>query len=334
MKAKLEAPRHPPVTGTPDLLAAPLPRPDDAGHGWPARVAGLQAERPVGWAAAAAIFAMMAALMAWVVVLLPPGHGIRSNPLFWLLAAPTFPWIIALRDMRRWALQSLWLALPAAPLLALAALFAAPRIQAGRLGAETLGTPLALAVITGVAAALAAAGLLALRRTSLPGGTLPATYLPPGTLPQGRRSLPPLANYALQVGSLTMSGTLVNGILFGIVATVGAAAPGEDLRITLWPIAAAIAPVAAVAALFTRGVMRLNRRTPGALDDLKRAWRLGMACSAGLLALMLAGPGVAAAKGVFGLFMAAMAAAAAWGGLRALKQVPDIAADLAREPGG
>ena len=293
------------------------------GHGWAARAAALQYERPVAWTIVAAIGAMLAALASWIAVLIPQGGNIRANPLLWLLALPLLVWIRALVACARWAMLTLWLALVAAPGLALLALFVSQRARAGRVleGAGDLDTPLAMLIILGLSLVLAATGLILLRRTSLPGGTRPATYREPGTRPAGLPApLPAEAVGALQVGSLTLSATLIDGM----AACIGITLLHDEPLGPFWPVAIPLVMVAAVGTLLLRGAARLIRRHPGAAADLRRGWCLGMACPVALLLLVWVWPLGLGVQEALSVPMVLLGLLGAWGGRRALRRLREI----------
>ena len=297
---------------------------------WAARAAALKREAPAQWAVLAAIFAMLAMLAGWIAVLIPAGGDIRFNPLFWLVAAPLLPWIWALQSFAAWAVKTLWLALVLAPALSLLALFTAPALRDSALldGSNApLATPLAMLVIMGLTTALALAGLLALRRSSLPGGTRPATYVAPGTAVPGYTPLPPGASVMLMFGSLPFSGTLVNGIMFTIVASLDPVGPAGEI----WPAAVLAVAVLTVGTLVFRGGFRLARRRPGAAGDLRHGWLLGIACAAAAVPALWLWPTLPAAKLAFSGFMVPMALAAAWCGRRALRALPRFTVAPARD---
>ncbi len=290
---------------------------------WAARVTSLKREAPAQWAILAAIFAALTMLSGWIAVLIPAGGSIRLNPLFWLLAAPLMPWFWAVQSFAAWAVKTLWLALVLAPALALLALFVAPMLRDDMLldgGGASLATPPAMLVIMALTTALAFAGLLALRRSSLPGGTRPVTYIAPGTPVPGFHPLPPEASWMLMLGSLPFSGTLINGAMFAIVATLDPVGPAG----LVWPAAVVAVSVLAVATLVFRGGFRLARGRPGAAADLRRGWLLGMVCATAAVPALWVWPTLLTAKLAFSGFMIPMALAAAWCGRRALQALPEV----------
>ena len=147
------------------------PAPTVPDHSWAARATALRQDRPAQWTMLAAIASALTTLAGWVAVLVAPGGDVRFSPLFWLLVLPLLPWIWGLQS-QAWAVITLWLALVLAPGLALGALFAAPRLLDTTLfdgGSAPLDTPTAMLVILAFSTAFAAAGAVALRRSSLPG---------------------------------------------------------------------------------------------------------------------------------------------------------------------
>ena len=277
------------------------------------------------WAILAAISAALTMLSGWIAVLIPAGGSVRLNPLFWLLAAPLMPWFWALQSFSAWAVKTLWLALLLAPALSLLALFVAPMLHDITLldgDTPSLATPFAMLVIMGLTTMLAFAGLLALRRSSLPGGVRPVTYLPPGTPLPGFTPLPPEARGMLMLGSLPFSGTLINGAMFAIVGSLDPVGPAG----ALWPVAVAAAAILTVGTLISRGGFRLARRRPGAVADLRRGWMLGMICAVAALPALWIWPTLLTAKLAFSCFMVPLSLAAAWCGRRALQALPGFAA--------
>ena len=307
-------PRHP----------APPPGPPKPDHSWPARKAALQQEGPVGWAILGAIFAWLAAMAAWVAVVIPSGGNVRFNPLFWLLAIPLMPWLWAVQSFAPWAMNTLWLALLLAPCAALAALLVAPATHdAALLGAATpLDTPGAMLIVLGLTTGLAVVGLVGLRRSSLPGGTRPPRYLPPGTPPPGARPLPAAASNALMLGSVPFSATLINGAMFSIAALLEPIGPAA--LPWWWPAGLVVVAVLTVGTLVFRGSFRLARRNPAAAGDLRRGWRLGMICAVLPLAALWAWPAILQGKLVFSAFMGALILAAFWCGTKALRALPGM----------
>ncbi len=301
---------------------APAPVPSED-RSWAARATALKRERPAQWAILAAICAALTMLAGWIAVLIPAGGSIRLNPLFWVLAAPLMPWLWAVQSFAAWAVKTLWLALILAPALSLLALLVAPTLRGTTLldgGSDYLDTSLAMLVIMGLTTAFAFAGLLALRRSSLPGGTRPVTYIKPDTPVPGFTPLPPEASWMLMLGSLPLSGTLINGAMFAIVAILDPVGPAG----MVWPAAVVAIATLTVGTLVFRGGFRLARRRPGAAADLRRGWRLGIACAAAAVPALWVWPTLLAAKLGFSAFMIPLALAAAWCGRRALRALPGL----------
>ena len=82
---------------------------------WDARATALRRETPANLAMLAAVLAVLAAFLAWVVVLVPGPGTARGSPVFWLLAVPLMAWTGPLLGFRAWAVRSVPLALAAAP---------------------------------------------------------------------------------------------------------------------------------------------------------------------------------------------------------------------------
>ncbi len=283
----------------------------------------MRREKP---AQLAIVFALLAMLAGWVAVLIAPGGSIRGNPVFWLLVAPLLVWLWNVQSLAAWTVKTVWLVLVLAPCLALLALLVAPEMRPAALPEDsrtTLATPLAMSVILGLTTALAGAGLVALRRSSLPGGTRPVAYVAPGTPVPGARTLAPAATSMLMLGSLPFSGTLINGVMFAIVATIEPVGPGG----TVWPAALVAALMLTVATLVFRGGFRLARQRPGAAADLRRSWRLGIGCTVAAVAALWAWPTIIAAKLGFSCFMVPIAIAALWSGRSALRDLPEVAGE-------
>ncbi len=304
---------RPPAPGTPPRQAEPA-------HDWAARAAALQYEPPVLWTVLAAIGAMMVTLAGWVAVLIPQGGNIRFAPVFWLLALPLCLWIGGLASTARWAIATTGLALLASPALSLLAL-----VTAQASDAPGLATPLAMQIILGLSSALAAAGLVALRRSSLPGGTRPARYILPGTRPAGLPApLPAEIARAIGTGSITLSATLINGVLGALAITILHAGTPEDPSGPAWIAILPAAMVLILATLTVRGAAGLRQGRFGAPGTIRLAWRLGMPCPAALLVLVWAWPGLLVMKAVASLIMLPLAIAAIWGGLRALRSLSAV----------
>ena len=188
------------------------------------------------------------------------------------------------------------------------------------MGSDGMDTPLAMLVIFGVSVLLALAGLVALRRSSLPGGTRPASFAVPGSVPPDLHPLPAEALWALRVGSLALSGVLVNGVFFAIVALL-------DLRAgdigPPWPAILPLGLAATTLVLVIRGMRGLVRRRPGAAAILRRGFQVGAAGAVLLLLLVWAWPTDTTLKLAFSGFMLPMAMAAAWGARRAIRGLRD-----------
>ena len=237
------------------------PQPED--RSWPARAEALTREKPAQFAIVFALLAFLAMLAGWVEVLIAPGGNIRGQPMFWLLAAPLMVWLWNVLSLAAWTVRTVWLVLLLAPCLTLAVLVVAPEMRQAALPEDTreyLDTPLAMSIILGLTTAFAVAGLVALRRSSLPGGTRPVTYVAPGTTVPGAPTLAPAARNMLMLGSRPFSGTLINGIFFAIVATMEPVGPGG----MIWPTALVAALMLTVATLVFHGGFRLARRWPAA----------------------------------------------------------------------
>lgn len=306
------------------------PRPPPQDRSWAARIEALNREAPAALAMLAAILASLSMLTGWIVIIVPPGGNMRFNPLYWVVMAPLLLWVRSLRKLSPWALNTVWLALVLAPCLSLLALFVAPIQRDPALlsdGVPHLDTPLAMLVILGVTTALAAAGAVALLRSSLPGGTRPVTYVAPETPIPGSHALPPAATDALRKGSLSFSGALINGMFFAIVATMEPIGPGGEV----WPVALVAILVLSVGTLVFRGGFRLARRRQGAAHDLRRGWRLGMGCAIAAVPALWAWPTLTSGKLGLSCFMVPLAVAAACGGTKALRALPEIAGGGGRD---
>ena len=86
--------------------------------------------------------------------------------------------------------------------------------------------------------------------------------------------------------------------------------------------------VAAVGTLLLRGSSRLIRRHPGAATDLRRGWRLGMACPVALLVLVWVWPLDAGVKEALSVPMVALGLLGAWGGRRALRRLLEFETEI------
>ena len=269
----------------------------------------------------AAIVSVLAALVAWVAVLGPASGSVRGSPVFWLLALPVLAWTGPLLSFREWAVRSVPLVLAAAPLAALGAMEAARAQQASDiLSHDRMDTPTAMLVILGISVASTLAGLVALRRSSLPGGTRPVAFAAPGSLPPGLHRLPDELLRAVRVGSLALSGALVNGVFFALVTLLDASA--GDLG-PLWPVTLPVAVAVTTLVLMIRGTRGLVRRREGAGASLRRSWQIGAGGAALEMLLVWAWPADLTLKLAFGAFMLPMALAAAWGARRALRGLRD-----------
>ena len=266
----------------------------------------------------AAVVSVLAVLVAWTAVLGPASGFVRGSPVFWLLALPVLAWTGPLLSTREWAMRSVPLILAAAPLAALGAMEAA-RIQqtSDILSDDRLDTPTAMLVILGVSIASTLAGLVALRRSSLPGGTQPATFAAPGLLPPGLYPLPDGVLQSVRIGSLALSGALVNGVFFAIVALLEATT--GDLG-PIWPVILSVAIVVATLVLMIREIRGFVRWSEGAEASLRRSWQVG-AGGAALELLVRASPTDTTLKLAFSAFMLPMTFAASWRARRALRKL-------------
>ena len=307
----------------PAVSVPPSPaEPDAQDRSWAARATALRREKPANLAMIAAVVAVLAAFLAWVTVLVPEPGSARGSPVFWLLALPLMAWTGPLLGFQAWAVRSVPLALAAAPVAALAALWAAQtRRAADVLAVDGMDTPLAMLVILGVSLVFALAGLVALRRSSLPGGTRPAAFAVPGSMPPGLYPLPVAALQALRVGSLALTGVLVNGMFFGIVALLDLGA--EDIG-PLWPVILPLGLAGSTLVLVIRGIRGLVRRRAGAGDTLRRGLQVGAGSAVLLLPLVWIWPTDTTLKLAFSGFMLPVAAAAAWGARRAIRDLRDV----------
>ncbi|MGI4942881.1 MAG: hypothetical protein ACRYHQ_20345 [Janthinobacterium lividum] len=310
--------RHRPETCPPDRLTA---------HSWESRVTALRQEKPANWAMAGALFAMLAATMGWLAVLVPTGGTVRGNPVFWLLCLPLMGWTNALVRFRPWVVNSVWIALLLAPSLSVAALVLAQHLRDADplLGPSSrLDTPVAMGVILAITLLLSAAGGVALRASSLPGGLRPVRYLPPGTLPRG--SLPPLSDEllsAVKLASLAFSGVLINGSMFAITATMADADYGQDALHTYWPLAIPLTLIVLTAILVFRGIRVLVRRRDAIPAELRVGLSLGASGCVLMLVLLWVWPQPILVKEAFSVVMAPLALAAAlctWWSLRLMRE--------------
>ncbi|WP_177176848.1 hypothetical protein [Faunimonas pinastri] len=265
----------------------------------------MRQEKAASVAILSAIFSVLASLAAWVVVLVP-GGDVRGSPVFWLLAIPVMCWTTPLLGYRAWAVKTVRLAFLVAPLLAMSALLAAPYFRV----VGSLGTHPAMLIILAVTVLLSAVGLLVLRRSSLPGGTRPAAYLPPGTPPKGVRPMTASMRSMLAVGSLSLSGVLVNGVFFSIVASLDPVAGDFNLP---WPAALPVGLSIVAGTMTIRGSRGLIRDQPEATRRLRQGWTFGAAGTCLLLALVWIWPAELAGKLALSIFMVPMAVGAVWG---------------------
>ena len=287
-------------------------------HSWAARAAALEYEKPAMWACLGALAALMASLMAWVAVLVPNLGNLRSNPLFWLLALPMMAWLGAWMRMVRPVVMTTWLVLAVAPCLSLAALVTAAHRTPLRDPGLDLATPLAMAIIFVMTLIFALGGFAALRRSSLPGGSLPPAYRQPGTKPPGLVEVSPATTGALRVGSLTLSGTVINGIMFAIVLTVGRINDDAPFSLAIfWPMLIPAVVGATIGASVFRSTTALIRNIPGAEPRLRRAWGAGAVAAWAFLAGLWLLPAMLPLKLAMSVFTVPMALLAAWAAWRA-----------------
>ncbi len=286
---------------------------------WAARAAALQYEKAAIWACLGAIGGLMASLMGWIAILVPNPGDLRANPVFWLLALPLVAWVGAWLRMVRLVVLSTGLVLAAAPCLSLAALVTAAHRSPLREPGMDLATPLAMSVILAITLVFALAGFAALRRSSLPGGSLPPSYRTPGTRPPGMIEVSPATTGALRVGSLTLSGAVVNGMMFAIILMVGRIDDAAPFSLTMfWPMLIPAVIAGAIGTSTVSNTRALIRNGPGAEPRLRRAWVAGAVAAWVFLAGLWLLPGV---PGMMRLALSAftlpMALLAAWGAWRA-----------------
>lgn len=307
---------HRPVSPSP-------PQPPD--RSWGSRAAALRQEKPANYAMIGAVFATLTAFIGWTAVLAPPHGDVRGKPLFWLLAIPLLCWTTPILRFRAWAVNLIWLTLLLAPLLSLAALLTAQQAGSAHpltLDPARLDTPGAMLTVFAVTMAFSIGGAAALRRSSLPGGTRPASYLTPGTLPPGSlQPLPPAYDRALLMGSLTLSGVLINGVFFAIATTLNMDGPSDDLIGTPWPAVIPLLLAASTGILVIRGKWALIRRRDAVPRTLRQGLLVGAVSTSLLLGLLWVWPLPAGLRGAFSIFMTPMAAAAAWGACYALRKL-------------
>ncbi|RZK89078.1 MAG: hypothetical protein EOO66_16735 [Methylobacterium sp.] len=125
---------------------------------------------------------------------------------------------------------------------------------------------------------------------------------------------------ALRVGSLALSGVLVNGVFFAIVALLDLKA--EDFG-PPWPVIVPLGLAASTLVLVIRGIRGLVRRRAGAGATLRRGLQVGAVGAVLLLLLVWAWPTDTTLKLAFSGFMLPMAVAAAWGARRAIRGLRD-----------
>ncbi len=194
-------------------------------------------------AGACAIVAALAALVAWLTLLVAPGGDICGKPLFWLLAVPPSIWMGALQEPKPRALRLLRPVLVAAPCLVLIAQLDPCK----PFGTATNATRPWMIGLLAVSSLCAGLGAMALVRSTLPGGRARPQDLPPA--PQ---SQPPLVRATLGLASVSLSGTLVNGLLFAMAAI--SAGNSTDLGLSqLWPLLIPGVTIAGTTALMFRG---------------------------------------------------------------------------------
>lgn len=140
---------------------------DEPEKSWAARATALRRETAANLTMLAAILAVLSAFCGWIAVLVPLGSNPRGSPAFWLLAIPLLCWTTPLLGFRAWAVNTVGLALAAAPMLALAALLTAENLNGNQSllqETQSLDTPGAMRIVLGVTVLMSLAGLLALRR--------------------------------------------------------------------------------------------------------------------------------------------------------------------------
>ncbi|MGI4808974.1 MAG: hypothetical protein ACRYF2_12815, partial [Janthinobacterium lividum] len=228
-------------------------------------------------------------------------------------------WLGAWMRMVRPVVLSTGLALAAAPCLSLAAVVAAAYRSPLRDPGTDLATPLAMTIILGVTLVFALAGFVALRRSSLPGGGLPPSYRQPGTRPPGVIDVPPMTTSALRIGSLTLSGALVNGMMFAIILMVGRIDDAAPFSLTMfWPMLIPAVIAGAIGTSVVRSTRALIRNRPGTEPRLRRAWVAGAVAAWGFLAGLWLLPGVPTViRFALSGFTLPMALLAVWGARRA-----------------
>ena len=154
---------------------------------WMQRRAALAWEKPAQAAMLLALLASLGTLFAWTLLLVDRGDP-RGSGTFWIMVLLVGLWGAPTRVYARWTMLTLWLALllwPALVGLALVALWISPPGTFPE-HASLLWLAGALAATT----ALSVAGLVCLRRSSLPGGTGFATFM--GERERPANALPPM----------------------------------------------------------------------------------------------------------------------------------------------
>ncbi|MGI4939556.1 MAG: hypothetical protein ACRYHQ_03125 [Janthinobacterium lividum] len=154
---------------------------------WKQRQAALAWEKPAKAAMTLAVLSSLGTLFAWTLMLVD-GPDPRASPAFWAMVVLVGLWGAPVRVYVRWTMLTLWLALlvwPALVGMALLALWTSPPgTFAGHASLRWLTSALAATTV------LSAAGLVCLRRSSLPGGTGTATFM--GAREQPKGALPPV----------------------------------------------------------------------------------------------------------------------------------------------
>ncbi|MGI4945063.1 MAG: hypothetical protein ACRYHQ_31630 [Janthinobacterium lividum] len=211
---------------------------------WKQRRAALAWEKPAQAAMTLAVLASLGTLFAWT-LLLADGADPRGSGTFWIMVLLVGLWSAPARLYARWTMLTLWLALllwPALGALALVAVWINPP--------GTFPEHASLPWLTDALAAttaLSAAGLVCLRRSSLPGGTGRATFI--GERERPADALPPV------------DGDLVRAQLFLLMPFI--------------PVALLMSGTFAVVAI----------NTPAPL--LEHAVQVGMAVAAGFIAAVM-----------------------------------------------
>lgn len=154
---------------------------------WKWRRAALAWEKPAQAAMTMAVLASLGTLFAWTLLLVDGGDP-RSSGTFWIMVLLVGLWGAPARVYARWTMLTLWLALLLWPTLVGLALFELWINPPGTFP-EHASLPW-LAGALAVTTALSAAGLVCLRRSSLPGGTGLATFM--GERKRPADALPPM----------------------------------------------------------------------------------------------------------------------------------------------